>query len=45
MAHKSRLLKEFGLTSDERAAKILDYGGLGNARPSQLMSQLMLLLP
>ena len=43
-AIKARLLKEFGLTDDERDAKLLDYGGLGDVRPSQLLTQMILLL-
>ena len=42
---KSRLLKEFTLTPAERAAELLDLPGLGDQRPSQLLSKMLALLP
>ena len=42
---KARLLKEFTLTAAERAAKLLDLPGLGDQRPSQLLTRMLALLP
>ena len=40
-----RLLREFTLTAAERANVLLDLPGLGDQRPSQLLSKMLQLLP
>ena len=42
---KARLLKEFTLSPAERASQLLSMPGLGDQRPSQLLSQMLALLP
>ena len=42
---KARLLREFTLTAAERANVLLDLPGLGDQRPSQLLSKMLQLLP
>ena len=42
---KARLLREFTLTEAERANVLLDLPGLGDQRPSQLLSKMLQLLP
>ena len=42
---KARLLREFTLTLAERAGQLLDLPGLGDQRPSQLLSKMLQLLP
>ena len=42
---KTCLLKESALTNTNRAAHLLDFPGIGDLKPSQLMTKMMLLLP
>ena len=42
---KTRLLKEFTLTDSERAGQLLELPGLGDQRPSQLLSKMLALVP
>lgn len=42
---KARLISDYGLSKWQRAARIIDHPGLGDSRPSALMSQLLSLLP
>ena len=42
---KHHLLKEFSLSKTERAAALLDLSGLGDMKPSQLLSRMEDLLP
>ena len=42
---KARLLKEFTLTDSERASQLLELPGLGDQRPSQLLSKMLALVP
>lgn len=42
---KARLEGDYGLSKWQQAARIVDHPGLGDGRPSALMSQLLALLP
>ena len=44
-ALKAKLLKEYTLTNQERAAALLDLPGLGDQKPSQLLSRMLELFP
>ena len=44
-ALKTRLLEEFTLSQSERAAALLDMPGLGDMKPSQLLTRMLSLLP
>lgn len=44
-ALKAKLLKEYTLTDQERASALLDLPGLGDQKPSQLLSRMLELLP
>ena len=42
---KTKLLKEFSLTDTERAAALLDLPGMGDLKPTQLLTKMVSLLP
>ena len=42
---RDRLIGDYGLTQWQRAARIVDFPGLGDGRPSALMSAMLALLP
>ena len=42
---KARLLKEFSLSEMDCAHQLLDFPGMGDFRPSQLLTKMLLLLP
>ena len=44
-ALKQHLLREFSLSKTERAAKLLDLPGIGDMKPSQLLSKMNDLIP
>ena len=44
-ALKAHLLKEYTLSRSERAAALLDMPGLGDMKPSQLLTKMLALLP